>query len=93
MDKKLSALKRFESLSNSVCNPCSLSFLPDVRGDNLVSPKDDLIVTSYNDESKILRMNKRKRNETIFDEEYLYESPSKNIKLDEEDIDIIKNSE
>ena len=93
MDKKLSALKRFESLSNSVCNPCSLSFLPDVRGENLVSQEDDLIVTSYNDESTILRMNKRKRNETIFDEECLYESPSKNIKLDEEDVEIIKNSE
>lgn len=84
MNKKLSALKRFECLSESMCSPSTLSFLPDVRCsldfDQYDENKDNPEIPSP---LSMRNQCKRKRNEAIVDdmEDESHESPAKMQKM------------
>jgi len=89
---KLSALKRFEQISSSMCDPTSLSFLPDIRCSldfDLVSENEESCPSPPFAKLPIERKLKRKRSETLFKDIFSngneYESPSKILKQDEEE--------
>ena len=92
MKNKMSALKRFQCLSESMCSPTSLSFLTDVRCNldfDMIEEDDENVLLAPESTPTLERTNKRKRMDSIYIEELIedsYESPSKLIKLDHNEV-------